>query len=35
MFNMSSAMAGQFAEAAREMNAQIEEIGRNPLKNYS
>ena len=35
MFNMSSAMAGQFAEAAREMNEQIEKIGRNPLRNYS
>ena len=34
MFNISSAMAGQFAEAAREMNEQIEKIGRNPLRNY-
>lgn len=34
MFNLSSAMAGQFAQAAREMNEQIEKIGINPLRNY-
>jgi coenzyme F420-reducing hydrogenase delta subunit len=32
MFNMSSAMAGQFAEAAREMTEKIAELGPNPLK---
>jgi F420-non-reducing hydrogenase iron-sulfur subunit len=32
MFNMSSAMAGGFAEAAREMTEQISELGRNPLR---
>jgi len=32
MFNMSSAMAGAFAEAAREMTAQIAELGPSPLR---
>ena len=32
MFNMSSAMAGQFVEAAVEMTATITEIGPNPLR---
>jgi coenzyme F420-reducing hydrogenase delta subunit len=32
MFNMSSAMASQFAEAAKEMTERIAEIGPNPLK---
>ena len=32
MFNMSSAMAGQFVEAAVEMTAVITELGPNPLR---
>jgi F420-non-reducing hydrogenase iron-sulfur subunit len=32
MFNMSSAMAGQFVEAAEEMAAKVEELGPNPLR---
>jgi len=32
MFNISSAMAGQFAKAAIEMTAQITELGSSPLK---
>jgi len=32
MFNISSAMAGQFADAAREMTAQISALGPNPLR---
>ncbi len=32
MFNMSSAMAGQFAAAATEMNEQVEKLGPNPLR---
>jgi coenzyme F420-reducing hydrogenase delta subunit len=32
MFNMSSAMASQFAEATNEMNEQISALGENPLK---
>jgi len=32
MFNLSSAMAGQFAAAASEMTAKIAELGINPLR---
>jgi F420-non-reducing hydrogenase iron-sulfur subunit len=32
MFNMSSAMAGQFVEAAAEMTATVTELGPNPLR---
>ncbi len=32
MFNLSSAMAGRFAEAAKEMTEKIEELGPNPLR---
>ena len=32
MFNLSSAMAGQFADATKEMAAKIEELGPNPLR---
>jgi F420-non-reducing hydrogenase iron-sulfur subunit len=32
MFNLSSAMAGRFAEAAKEMTGKIEELGPNPLR---
>jgi coenzyme F420-reducing hydrogenase delta subunit len=32
MYNMSSAMAVQFAAAAKEMSEQIAELGANPLK---
>jgi coenzyme F420-reducing hydrogenase delta subunit len=32
MFNLSSAMAGQFVTAATEMTQQIEGLGPNPLK---
>jgi len=32
MFNLSSAMAGQFAAAATEMTGQIEALGPNPLR---
>lgn len=31
MFNMSAAMAAQFAEAASEMTKEIRKIGKNPL----
>ena len=33
MFNMSSAMAGGFVEAAQEMNTEISKLGPNPLMN--
>jgi coenzyme F420-reducing hydrogenase delta subunit len=32
MFQMSSAQASQFAQAAREMTEQINTLGLNPLK---
>ena len=32
MFNLSSAMAGQFAEATKEMTQKIEALGPNPLR---
>jgi F420-non-reducing hydrogenase iron-sulfur subunit len=32
MFNLSSAMAGQFAEAAKGMTETIEKLGANPLR---
>jgi DNA-binding ferritin-like protein len=32
MFNMSSAMAGQFSEAAHQMAERIATLGPNPLK---
>jgi coenzyme F420-reducing hydrogenase delta subunit len=32
MYNISSAMAGQFAEATKEMTEKIEELGVNPLR---
>jgi coenzyme F420-reducing hydrogenase delta subunit len=32
MFNMSSAMAGEFARAATEMSAHVIELGPNPLR---
>ena len=32
MFNLSSAMAGQFAEATKEMTETIEKLGANPLR---
>ena len=32
MFNLSSAMAGQFAEATKKMTDKIEELGPNPLR---
>lgn len=32
MFNMSSAMAGEFAKAATEMTAQIAGLGPSPLR---
>jgi coenzyme F420-reducing hydrogenase delta subunit len=32
MYNMSSAMAGQFVEAAREMTTKVEALGPNPLR---
>ena len=32
MFNLSSAMAGQFAEATKEMTEQVEALGPNPLR---
>lgn len=32
MFNMSSAMAGEFAKAATEMSEQIKELGPSPLR---
>jgi F420-non-reducing hydrogenase iron-sulfur subunit len=32
MFNLSSAMAGQFVDATKEMTEKIEELGVNPLR---
>ena len=32
MFNLSSAMAGQFVEATKEMTEKIEALGPNPLR---
>jgi len=32
MFNLSSAMAGQFAEATKEMTEKVEALGPNPLR---
>ena len=32
MFNLSSAMAGRFADATKEMTEKIEELGVNPLR---
>jgi F420-non-reducing hydrogenase iron-sulfur subunit len=32
MFNLSSAMAGQFAEATKEMTEKIAQLGSNPLR---
>ena len=32
MFNLSSAMAGRFAEATKEMTEKIEKLGVNPLR---
>jgi len=32
MFNLSSAMAGQFAETATEMTAQVKKLGPSPLR---
>lgn len=32
MFNLSSAMAGEFAKAATEMTEQITNLGPNPLR---
>ena len=32
MFNMSSAMAGQFTEAASQMSEEIDRLGPNPLR---
>jgi F420-non-reducing hydrogenase iron-sulfur subunit len=32
MFNMSSAMAGQFVQAAEEMTAKVKDLGPNPLR---
>jgi len=32
MFNMSSAMAGQFVSSTQEMIAKVEELGLNPLR---
>jgi len=32
MFNMSSAMAGEFAKVATEMSEQISNLGPNPLR---
>lgn len=32
MYNMSAAMAGEFVEAAIEMDALIEDLGPNPLR---
>jgi coenzyme F420-reducing hydrogenase delta subunit len=34
MFNMSSAMAGGFVDAASEMTEKITELGPNPLRNH-
>jgi F420-non-reducing hydrogenase iron-sulfur subunit len=33
MFNLSSAMAGEFVRIAEEMTTQIGKLGQNPLKN--
>jgi coenzyme F420-reducing hydrogenase delta subunit len=35
MFNLSSAMASNFVEAAEEMTNQILNLGSNPLKNLT
>ena len=35
MFNLSSAMGGQFAAAAEEMTGQIKRIGPNPLRDIN
>ena len=32
MYHLSSAMAGQFAEATKEMTEKIEALGPNPLR---
>jgi len=32
MYQLSSAMAGEFAAAVREMTEIVERLGRNPLK---
>jgi coenzyme F420-reducing hydrogenase delta subunit len=32
MFNLSSAMGGQFATSAEEMAAEIEKLGPNPMR---
>ena len=32
MFNLSSAMAGQFVDATKEMTEKIEALGPNPLR---
>ena len=32
MFNLSSAMAGQFADATRVMTEKVEALGPNPLR---
>jgi F420-non-reducing hydrogenase iron-sulfur subunit len=32
MFNLSSAMAGRFADVAREMTEKVEALGPNPLR---
>jgi len=32
MFNMSSAMAGQFVSSVQEMTSKIENLGLNPLR---
>ena len=32
MFNVSSAMAGRFAEATKEMTEKVETLGPNPLR---
>lgn len=34
MFNLSSAMAGGFVEAARQMTDRIVELGPNPLRDW-
>jgi coenzyme F420-reducing hydrogenase delta subunit len=35
MFNLSSAMGGQFAASAAELTKEIERIGRSPLGRYA
>jgi coenzyme F420-reducing hydrogenase delta subunit len=35
MYNISSAMANQFAEITKEMTDEISKLGNNPLKNIS